>query len=553
MIELPSLYDHQTELRDRVRTSLVKNRRIILCANPGFGKTRCAKWILGAAANREVKPNQSGRALFCVHRRGLVDNAIDSFAEDPPVPHGTIMSGCETSYGSRVQVASIDTLVSWFLNEETGYPSDVTFDLMVWDEAHSHHPKFAKFLKYHDERREELGQPPAFVLGLTATPQARGLADVYEEIVSGASTEWLIDNGFLSPFRYYQGTQGQLGKLVKRGCEYTKDSEAEAMDGLAGDLVRDWKKYGEGRPTVGFFPNRAQAKSAMVMLKAAGVRVEYVDGNTPDIERKVIFESLNEHSIDYLCNVQVVERGTDIPRIGCVQLCVCIGSVVRFRQMIGRGSRVHPEKDDCLVLDHGGNVLRHGFFEDDYQWSLDQSEKEPSEITAAPTIECPGCQAIYRGGTCSQCGYEPTEKERKSVGLEFTGSELREVTKEGAKPKKIKDPESLMIESLYRAGRSGRTWKQAVGMFLRACEKQGQRHRVPRTITVAGRKYETIRYGDKAGTRRVSALYPFVNGEHGGDYLMVGEKASNAPTSDVTSPPKEDKNAEGQISFDAFS
>ena len=520
MIELPSLYDHQVELRDRVRVSLLKNRRVILCANPGFGKTRCAKWILGAAANREVKPNQSGRALFCVHRRGLVDNAIDSFAEDPPVPHGTIMSGCETSYGSRVQVASIDTLVSWFLDEETGYPSDVTFDLIVWDEAHSHHPKFAKFLKYHEARREELGQSPAFVIGLTATPQAKGLADVYKEIVLGSSTQWLIDNGFLSSFRYFQGTQGQLGKLVKRGNEYTKDSEAEAMDGLAGDLVRDWKQFAGGRPTVGFFPNRAQAKNAMATLAAAGVRVDYVDGLTPDIERKATFEALNEHAIDYLCNVQVVERGTDIPRIGCVQLCVAIGSVVRYRQMIGRGSRVHPEKDDCIVLDHGGNVLRHGFFEDDPDWVLDQSEKDPGEVSAAPTIECPGCQAIYRGGKCSQCGYEPTERERKSQGLEFTGSELREVTKKDAKPKATKTPEQLFIESLYRAGKSGRTFKQCVGMYYSACEKQGQRHRVPRTVEIAGRKYDTIRYGETAGVMRVSDLYPIVNGKHGGVYLI---------------------------------
>jgi superfamily II DNA or RNA helicase len=84
------------------------------------------------------------------------------------------------------------------------------------------------------------------------------------------------------------------------------------------------------------------AKDAAAALEAAGLRVAYVDGETPDEERRGIFRQLNYHQIDYLCNVQVVERGTDIPGIQCVQLCVAIGSIVRYRQMVGRGSRVHP-------------------------------------------------------------------------------------------------------------------------------------------------------------------------------------------------------------------
>jgi superfamily II DNA or RNA helicase len=53
MISLPSLYPHQEDLRDRTRTALAKHGRVILCAQTGMGKTRTAKWILGASANRE--------------------------------------------------------------------------------------------------------------------------------------------------------------------------------------------------------------------------------------------------------------------------------------------------------------------------------------------------------------------------------------------------------------------------------------------------------------------------------------------------------------------
>jgi len=462
-----------------------------------------------------------------VQRRGLVQNATDSFCEEPELPHGVIMSGVETSYGSKIQVASIDTLLSWFVDKDS-YRTDITFDLVVIDEAHSHHAKFARFLKYHDNKREELGLHKAYVIGLTATPQAKGLADVYKEIVLGPSTEWLIEQKFLSPYRYFRATQGKLGLLVKRGGEFTKESECAAMDGLAGDLVRDWKQFAEGRPTVGFFPRRSHAKDAAVQLEAAGLRVAYVDGETPDDERRGIFRQLNYHQIDYLCNVQVVERGTDIPRIGCIQLCVAIGSLVRYRQMIGRGSRVHPDKTDVIILDHGSNVKRLGYFEDDPAWSLDVTTKDPGEAGVRPTIECPRCAAIYRGGKCKNCGYEPTPKERRSQGLDFDGRELKEVKREEKKAN-VKTAEELMVSALYSAGRSGRIWRQAVGIFKRACEKQGTNYRVPSAVTIAGHRYKMLRFGEENGSRRVAMLYPVVvGGGHGGEYLIREQERTAA-------------------------
>ena len=526
MIELPSLYPHQTDMKDRTRAALAKHGRAILCAPPGTGKTRMAKWILGASADRDPNERQSGRSLFAVHRRGLVDNAANSFAEDPALPYGVIMSGRAPLWQERIQVASIDTLLSWFV-EGKQLDSEFTFDLVVFDETHSHLPKLQKFLTAHDRRREQLGLHPAYVIGLTATPQCKGLADTYSEIVLGPPTQWLIDNEYLSPFRYFRATQGKLGLLVRRGGEFTKDSEAAAMDGLAGDLVRDWKQFAEGRPTVGFFPRRSHARDAMLELEAAGLRVAYVDGETKDENRAAIYSALNNHEIDYLCNVQVVERGTDIPRIGCVQLCVAIGSVVRYRQMVGRGSRTHPDKADCLVLDHGGSVKRHGFFEDDPNWSLDVTTSDAGEVGPAPSIECPECQAIYRGGKCRSCGYEPTPKQRRSQGLEFDGSELREVTRE-EKPVSVQTPERLMVAALYKAGRSGRTWKQAVGIFKRLNAEQGTNHRVPRTVDVGGFRYSMIQYGSPDAGLRVQHLYPFVmgRGNHGGAYLV--EEAATA-------------------------
>ncbi len=513
-IELPTLRPYQEALVQEVRGAIVKHRSVIVCMPPGAGKTRVAKYILGLYLNRPKREGESGKAAFMVHRRGLVQNASDSFNEHPYLPHGVIMSGCDTSPGCDLQVASIDTKNSWYVDKGS-YRTDFTYDFLTLDEVHSHVAKFRTFLEAHSKKREELGLKPAFILGLSATPQHKELNKVFNHIVNGPSPSWLIDNGFLSSFRYFQATQGKLELLKKVGDEYTEDSVALAMQGLAGDLVKDWKKLAEGRATVGFFPRRAHAYEAMELLQANGVDAHYVDGETSDDERQSLFKKLNAGEIQYICNVGVIERGTDIPRIGCIQMCTAVGSVVRWRQMIGRGSRVHPAVADCIVLDHANGVKRHGFFEDDIAWTLEWGERPAKTHEPRATVNCPSCGALYRGGKCRQCGYEPTPSERKSQGLTFTGGELKEIKKSSQKEQKQYTCEQMMIIALFKAGNSGGTFGMAWHVAKNMSEKQGTAFRVPATIEVAGHRYKMIPYGHPDGKRKVRDTYGFTIRNYG--------------------------------------
>lgn len=507
---LPSLYPHQEKMLDKLRDALSNHRRAILCAPPGTGKTRMAKWVLGSYSNRPKSEGRSGHSLFVVHRRGLVDNASNSFGESPVLSHGIIMSGRETDFSQSVHVASIDTIKSWYVEGEnyTGH----TFDLIVYDECHSHVPALRAFLSPHDAKRERENLQKAFVLGLSATPQHKELNQVFREIVGGPDPQWLIDNGYLSPFRYFQCTQGDLSKLVRQGDEYTEASVAAAMTNLAGDLVKDWKRLAEGRSTVGFFPRRSHAQEGVEMLLAAGINARYVDGDTPDAERREMFSDLNEGRIDYIANVGVIERGTDIPRIGCIQMCTAVGNVVRWKQMIGRGSRIKPALAgwrDCLVLDHADGIRKHGFFEDDTQWSLEWGERPAKTSETRATIECPSCGAVYRGGQCRQCGYEPTKRERKSQGLEFVGGELQEVKRKEKATKEKQPPtcEAIMVAALYKAGLSGRTFGSAWKIAQDTARAKGIVFHTPARVQIGGSWYKIIPFSHPDSKRKVRDTY----------------------------------------------
>lgn len=238
------------------------------------------------------------------------------------------------------------------------------------------------------------------------------------------------------------------------------------------------------------------------MLCASGVNARYVDGETPDDERREMFSDLNEGRIDYIANVGVIERGTDIPRIGCIQMCTAVGNVVRWKQMIGRGSRVHPEVEDRIVLDHADGIRKHGFFEDDTEWSLEWGERPAKTAETRATVECPSCGAVYRGGQCRQCGYEPTPKQRKAQGLEFVGGELQEVQRKEPKETKKKTCEQLMISALYAAAHLNGTFAKACVMARKAAEAQGTQMRVPATIEIGGVRYRMIPYSNTIASKR---------------------------------------------------
>ena len=113
--------------------------------------------------------------------------------------------------------------------------------------------------------------------------------------------------------------------------------------------------------------------------------------------------------LKYLVNVNVLTTGFDAPNIDCVVLLRPTNSPGLYYQMVGRGFRLHPSKENCLVLDFGGNILRHGPVDDL------QIKDRTTGNGDAPAKECPECQTVIHAAyaTCPECGYEFPPPERQ--------------------------------------------------------------------------------------------------------------------------------------------
>jgi DNA repair protein RadD len=187
----------------------------------------------------------------------------------------------------------------------------------------------------------------------------------------------------------------------------------------------------------------------------------FLTGATPIDERDALLEQFRAGRLKYLCNVNVLTTGFDAPNIDCVALLRPTLSAGLYYQMVGRGFRLHPSKHNCLVLDFGGNVLRHGPVD-----QLRVQEYVGHGNGQAPAKECPECRSVVAAGyaRCPDCGYafppplrkqhdaQASEARILSAQVTTTKHAVRDVryrvhTKRGAGPAA---PKSMRVD--YKVG-----------------------------------------------------------------------------------------------------
>lgn len=383
----PYQVDAVQRLRDGIRQGV---RRQVLQVATGGGKTKIA------AAMTEMARQKQRRVLFIADRIELVDQASERFDAER-IPHGVIQG---THWRWRpeelVQVATIQTLV----NREINTP-----DLIFVDECHAGGKRLNDWLV----------QQNAVCIGLSATPWAKGMGKVWNRLVIGARTRELIEMGFLVDIEAYAPSAPDLTGVRVVAGEWEDKGLAKACDQpkLVGDIVSQWIEHGENRQTIAFAVDVAHSKHIVEQFQQAGVDAAHVDGYENADERRRTIQRFRKGELKLICNVGILDKGFDVPEASCLIMARPIRSSLMLHiQQIGRVLRPFGGKTHAIVLDHAGNLERHGFPTDDLPEELDDgkkkaaAEKKPQE--KLPKV-CPKCKAVKPAGVhvCPKCGFVP--------------------------------------------------------------------------------------------------------------------------------------------------
>jgi DNA repair protein RadD len=263
--------------------------------------------------------------------------------------------------------------------------------------------------------------PRVRIIGFTATPfrlkdgPICAPENILNTICYEVGIKELIRDGFLCPLISKSGTdQIDFGSLHIRAGEFVADEVEALMDSesLVESVCREIVEQTADRNAVLIFSSGVRHGNHIVetLDEKYGIECGFVTGETPPKIRDILLKQFRRGDLKYLCNVNVLTTGFDAPNIDCVAMVRPTSSPGLFYQAVGRGFRLHPSKQNCLVLDFGGNVLRHG--------PVDALRLKPGGNQGtgdAPAKKCPHCNALIAMGyaNCPECGFEfpPPEKQ----------------------------------------------------------------------------------------------------------------------------------------------
>jgi len=368
-----------------------------------------------------------GRVLILAHVKELLEQAADKLRIIcPEVPFGVYSAGLKRrDTDAPVIVAGIQSVYRRACELDA-------FDLVIIDEAHLIPPEGDGMYRTFLAETQQIN-PDVRVIGLTATPfrLESGVICAPENILNHIcfkiGVKELIRDGYLCPLITKAGRQAldtssvhiRAGEFIANEVEDLMDDK-ERVQAACDEIIQ----YTRNRSSCLVFATGVKHGKhiAEVLRSRHGAEVETVFGDTLTGVRDQVLEDFRDGRVKYLVNVNVLTTGFDAPNIDCVALVRPTLSPGLYYQMVGRGFRLHPGKENCLVLDFGGNVLRHGPID---AIRIGSNGRESGNGTA-PAKTCPGCQSVVAAGfaTCPECGFafppperQPHERTASTAGI----------------------------------------------------------------------------------------------------------------------------------------
>ncbi len=382
--------------------------------------TGCGKSLLIATICHDAVTKWSGRVLVLAHVKELLEQTASTLRRiAPDLEVGVYSAGLgKRDTNKAVIVAGIQSVYKKACDLDR-------FDLIIVDECHLLPPD-GEGMYQTFFRDAKVVNPNVRLIGLTATPYRLksgtlvGPDNLLNEICYEIGIKELIEQGFLCPLKSKSGRHKvDCSELHVRAGEFVASEVDELMNTTdnVDAAVREIISMTRDRNSVLIFGASVDHATRIkeTIQRFTSQECGLVTGDTPAGDRERILRRFKGESfakdllgtetgpLKYLANVNVLTTGFDAPNIDCVVLLRPTASPGLYYQMTGRGFRLHETKTDCLVLDYGGNILRHGPVD-----AILVKEKSGKGGGDAPAKECPKCLALVHAAIafCPDCGFE---------------------------------------------------------------------------------------------------------------------------------------------------
>jgi DNA repair protein RadD len=370
--------------------------------------TASGKSLVAAAFIQEVLAQwPDERIIILTHVRELISqNFAELIRLWPEAPAGVYSAGLNRrDVQAQILFAGIQSV------HRKAYAIQRA-DLVLVDEAHlvprTANATYRRFLG--DLTRIN---PQLKVIGLTATPYRldsgmlhTGPDALFDDIAFEDSVRELIDEGYLAPLVSKQtSTQIDVSGVGTRGGEFIAGQLEAAVDHdpITQAAIDEVVAYGRDRRSwLLFCAGVGHAQHICDAVRERGFSCATIFGHTPKAERDRIIAAFKRGEVRALASMGVLTTGFNAPAVDLIAMLRPTKSTGLYVQMAGRGTRLAPGKDNCLVLDFAGNVARHGPI--DLVKPKDKTNGEGDG--EAPTKVCPECQTINAlAARGIECGY----------------------------------------------------------------------------------------------------------------------------------------------------
>jgi DNA repair protein RadD len=387
--------------------------------------TGAGKSLVIAGFIKTVLANWPGlNILVCAHSKELVDqNSKELKAYAPHISFGVYSAGLGKRQLKQVTFASVQSV--W--NKK---PFHGRFDIIIIDECHAVSRKedsmYYKLIANSYANNQDLR-----LIGLSASPYRldsgmvhEGDDAIFDCLAYEAPMVRLMEEGFLCRLTSKHGDNVDLSGIRTTAGEYNLGQLGERMSAMEliehhADLMM--KLCADRGSWLVFCVTVEHASRISAVLSRRGVACTYVSGDMPDNERDSKINAFRNGELRALVNCNILTTGFNVRQVDAVVMLRPTLSPGLYIQMAGRGLRTHPSKTNCLIVDCGGNVRRHGFI--DKVTPPRKGKKGPPQ--EAPVKECPKCAALVAimTKTC-ECGHVFPIAEREAEKAHHVGAIL---------------------------------------------------------------------------------------------------------------------------------